>query len=90
MMRKLAGHFSAKKTIDAIHRSPYYWPLLGETIDEYIKKCAKCEKTKPPVKKNKAPLGGMMSTEPMERIAIDILGPLPESTKGNSIYCYCG
>jgi hypothetical protein len=38
---------------------------------------------KPKRQKNKAPSGSFLTGEPMERIAIDILGPLPLTKRGN-------
>ena len=38
---------------------------------------------KQPVHKNRAPLGQYLVGEPMERVALDITGPLPLSKIGN-------
>ena len=80
---KLAGHFSAKKTMNALERSPYYIPMLRSLTEQVIMKCGTCEKTKPVLKNNRAPMQTTSADRPMQRIAIDILGPLPESTEGN-------
>ena len=80
---KMAGHFGVDKTIRAIHQSPYYWPLLLQTVQKYVQTCITCQRTKPALKLNKAPLGGTMTTSPMERIAVDVLGPLPVTETGH-------
>ena len=80
---KLGGHFSPAKTLDALHRSPYYWPYLSISVDHHIRDCDVCQRSKPAVKTLKAPMGTVQVTQPMERVAIDILGPLPETDRGN-------
>ena len=80
---KLAGHFSFTKTIDAIYRSPYYIPMLRRKLSKFLKQCDICERTKPSTRNAKAPMKKCASDRPMQRIAIDVLGPLPETTKGN-------
>ena len=37
---------------------------------------------------NRAPLGTYISGEPMERIALDIFGPLPVTKQGNKYIFY--
>ena len=80
---KLAGHFSFKKNLDALHRSPYYVPRLRRELSQFLKRCETCEKTKPSTKSNKAPMKKCISDRPMQRVAIDVLGPLTETTNGN-------
>lgn len=80
---KMAGHFSVKKTIDAIHRSPYYLPGLQQKVTEVIDRCEVCEKTKPPTRIQKAPMKQCIAERPMQRVAIDILGPLTTTDNGN-------
>ena len=80
---KLAGHFSIKKTIDALQRSPYYIAGLQEKVAKLIHTCVVCERTKPTLQHNRAPMKTCIADRPMQRIAVDVLGPLPESTKGN-------
>ena len=80
---KLAGHFCSKKTIDAVQRSPYYIPQLRRIADKIVRQCEKCERTKPPLRHRRAPMKTAPADRPMQRVAIDILGPLPESKEGN-------
>ena len=87
---KLAGHFCAEKTEDAIHRSPYYIPVLRDQIQQIISQCETCERTKPVLRHNKAPMMSTVADRPLQRVAIDILGPLPESTQGNKFIVIIG
>jgi hypothetical protein len=50
---------------------------------EYRRKCDKCAARKPSKQKNRAPLGQYLAGDPMERVAVDILGPLPVTERGN-------
>ena len=80
---KLAGHFSFVKTLDAIYRSPYYFPMLRRKLSRFLRQCEVCEKTKPSTKTVRAPMKKCATERPMQRIAIDVLGPLPETEAGN-------
>ena len=46
--------------------------------------CADCAATKTPAPKNRAPLQSMKVGSPMQMVAVDIMGPFPESKSGNS------
>ena len=52
-------------------------------MDICIKTYDTCAAVKPPVKKPKAALGQMPGEAPLDHLAIDFVGPLPESKKGN-------
>ncbi|MCG7877680.1 MAG: RNase H-like domain-containing protein, partial [Candidatus Thiodiazotropha endolucinida] len=77
-----AGHLGTGKTLDKVRQS-FYWPALSEDVKQFIKSCDSCTARKLSRKKNKAPLGQYLVGEPMERVALDILGPLPLSKSGN-------
>ncbi|PIK61118.1 Retrovirus-related Pol polyprotein from transposon [Apostichopus japonicus] len=79
---KVAGHFKTKKTIDRV-RNNYYWSGYRNDIDKWCKKCDLCSARKGPNRKNKAGMQNYKSGEPMQRIAIDIIGPLPKTDRGN-------
>ena len=49
----------------------------------YVKTCAICSKNKKPQVKPKAELGSYHAGARMERVHLDIMGPLPESDRGN-------
>ena len=56
---------------------------MKDYIQDYCRQCDRCFARKPKRQKNKAPLGSYLVGEPMQRIAIDILGPLPLTKSGN-------
>lgn len=77
-----AGHLGVEKTLERIKTS-FYWSSMREYIQEYCRACDKCFARKPKRQTNRAPLGSYISGGPMERVALDILGPLPVTEKGN-------
>lgn len=56
----------------------------------YIVGCEKCQKRKDPNKTKKAPMQIVRSSFHMERIAIDILGELPTTERGNKYILVIG
>ncbi|CAG2237012.1 unnamed protein product [Mytilus edulis] len=70
-----AGHLGPDKMLSRIQQL-FYWPAMKSSITRYCKECDQCAARKS-LKRNKAPLGQYLVGEPMERVAIDILGPLP-------------
>ena len=79
---KVSGHLGIKKTLNKI-RQRYYWPGLQIDVKAYVSGCEICSKRKGPKQKIKAPMQITRSGFPMERIAVDILGELPTTEKGN-------
>ena len=81
---KTAGHLGIKKTLKKM-RQNYYWPGLQSDVRKYIAGCDHCSRRKNPVRTKRAPMGIYQSSYPMERIATDILGELPETKEGNKL-----
>ena len=77
-----AGHLGQKKTLEKLRRF-FIWHGITNSSEEYIKSCATCSLNKRPNVKPKAALGAYHAGFPMERVHIDILGPLPQSRNGN-------
>ena len=77
----LAGHMGKTKTAAQILQR-FYWPSVFRDVAEYCRTCAECQKA--PGKAARAPLVPLpIIDEPFERIAMDIVGPLPRSLSGN-------
>ncbi len=75
------GHLGAERTLEKV-RNHFYWTGLKNYVQNYCKRCDKCAARKHGQTK-KAPLRQYTVGSPMERLSIDILGPLPETTNGN-------
>lgn len=78
----LSGHFGVNKTSSKIKKK-YYWYQMDQDIRLYIRQCKQCNKDKDPRKKPKARLGLYLACYPMDRIAVDIMGPMPLTKGGN-------
>ncbi|MES9883153.1 MAG: RNase H-like domain-containing protein [Sedimenticola sp.] len=76
-----AGHLGTDKTLERI-RQNFYWPAMSATVKNYCQQCNRCAARKP-AKPTKAPLGSCQVGEPMEKVAVDLLGPLPVTNRGN-------
>ena len=78
----LSGHLGRKKTVEKILQR-YYWFQLREHVYRWIQRCDICAKNRLPTKKTRAPLGSMTVGATMDRWSTDIVGPLPETPRGN-------
>jgi len=76
------GHLGIRRTLQKI-RKEYYWVGLQKDVRLWCQRCEACAKRKSPGQKRRAPMQLISSGVPMERIAVDILGPLPKTGNGN-------
>lgn len=75
----IAGHPGIQRMFNRI-RATYYWKGMRSDIERFVKDCSLCKINKPLRKCNKAPMIiTSSSTKPFERLALDIVGPLPEA-----------
>ena len=78
----LGGHLAKKKTANRILRR-FYWPTIYRDVAEYCQSCQECQKCSSR-KSARAPLIPLpVIGEPFERMAMDIVGPLPRSRSGS-------
>ena len=77
-----AGHLGIKKTVARV-RERFYWLNSRKFVANYCKRCDEYSSHKGPQKKWKAPLKLYQVGSPMERVAVDVLGPLPKTNDGN-------
>ena len=71
-----AGHLGPQKTFGKV-RQRFYWFHYKEDIEHWCKVCDICASRKQPYRKAKAPMRQYNVGYPLERVAIDIMGPLP-------------
>ena len=78
-LHDLCGHLSVLKTTDNV-RKRFYW--FGRTADIalYCQICHMRGSRNGPIPRPRAPI---KTVYPLKRIQIDILGPLPETNRGN-------
>ena len=77
-----AGHLGRKKTSERLLRR-FFWYQMREDCDIWIERCDTCASVKKPPKKARAPLGEMLVGAPLDRVAMDTLGMLPETPRMN-------
>lgn len=86
---KIAGHFGRDRTLNTI-RNRFYWPGMTEDIKQWCLDCDICAQCKPGPGLGKSPLRQSRSCAPLERIGIDIVGPLPITQDGNEYIIVLG
>ncbi|PIK54590.1 hypothetical protein BSL78_08521 [Apostichopus japonicus] len=82
-----AGHLGVKKTMRRV-QSRFYWAGYHKDIERWCRQCEKCSSRKGPIKSHRARMQKYVVGAPMERVAMDILGPLPVTDTGNR-YILC-
>ena len=75
------AHLGRMKTLKKM-KTRFWRPGLTKEVHRYCSSCLTCAKCKPRPRP-KAPLHPIPSGNPMQRIHIDIVGPLPRSRRGN-------
>lgn len=79
----LLGHPGIQKTYDRL-RERYKIKRLFERIEEYVKHCDICQKNKlTRIRPKEEPVIPDTPKKPNDKIAMDILGPLPKTKRGN-------
>ncbi len=77
-----AGHFGRRKTLLRLKES-FYWPQRSKSVITWCKDCSVCARRKGPVRRQHGPMQRFSAGAPMERVGVDILGPLPVTERGN-------
>jgi len=79
---RTAGHFGQYKTLERL-KQVGIWYGMSQDCKLYISSCPICNKNKKSTKKARANLEQYHAGFPMERVHMDILGPLPVTPSGN-------
>ena len=77
-----SGHFGVART-QALVLARFYWPGWRKAVDRYVASCSPCQAAKGPMRRPKARLKRFGAGTPFQRIAMDFLGPLPSTSRGN-------
>ncbi|XP_076038439.1 uncharacterized protein LOC143023724 [Oratosquilla oratoria] len=80
----LAGHFSQRKTAMKI-ADKFFWPGMALDIRDFCRSCDICQRMSSKGRVRSVPLHPLpIITEPFNRVAIDLVGPLsPPSAEGH-------
>ena len=84
---RVSGHLGRKKTLEKV-RERYSWVGCAADVAQWCKTCLTCQQKGKPLKSQKAPQKLYNLAAPLERMSLDIMGPLPESNRGNR-YILC-
>ena len=76
------GHLGENKTLDKV-RQRFYWAKCSADVRDWCKRCEVCARKKGPGRRKRSPLQRYDVGCPMERIALDVMGPFPETDAGN-------
>ena len=79
---RTGGHLGKERTYKKL-RARFYWPNMHKQIADWCRFCKPCAATKTHHGRHKAELCKMLCGEPMDRIGIDHVGPLPRTPEGN-------
>ena len=85
----LVGTWVKKKTLARV-KERYYWPGHYNDVKNWYRTCPNCAARKSPPHKARAPLRHIVAGAPMQIVAVEILGPFPESQTGNSYVLVAG
>ncbi|GFV39395.1 retrovirus-related Pol polyprotein from transposon 412 [Trichonephila clavipes] len=76
------GHFGVMKTLHRV-RKRFFWGKVRADVEQWCKSCDACSARKGPKIRSRGKLHRYNVGAPFERIAFDILGPLPRTASGN-------
>lgn len=79
-----SGHLGSFKTFQKISET-YYWPKMKSDVVKYVRSCDTCQASKPNSQLRPGFMGRQKNVKyPFQLISVDLIGPLPRSTKGHT------
>jgi transposase InsO family protein len=79
----IIGHHGINRTIDKLKMQGHIWKSMRADVQQFVSSCPGCQKMRHIKRQINVPTYVVTRINPLERIAIDIVGPLPESDDGN-------
>ena len=86
---KTAGHLGTKRTRIRVAQR-FYWHGSMSDVGRWCQSCDMCASRQRPHKTPRAPMKKYNVGAPLERIAIDVMGPLPVTINGNKYIAVIG
>ena len=77
-----SGHLGHDKTLSRL-KQRFYWPGHFNDVHNWCRSCVNCNTRKLSAPARRAPMGTITAGYPMQIVATDLVGPLPESENGN-------
>lgn len=84
-----AAHFVVAETLAKVKQN-FHWYKMAEDVKLHVKCCSICNRFKSLNKKPKTSKQKYLVGHPMDRVGIDIIGPLPKSHKNNKYILVIG
>ena len=78
----LGAHLGGEKTYDRV-TTRFYWPGVKKAVEDYCRHCAECQLHSPKVTCRNPLIPLPIIDVPFRRLGMDILGPLPKSSRGH-------
>ncbi len=63
--------------------SRFYWPRMKKEVKNWVTCCQPCSMAKRGPRRQQAPLQQEINGAPFDRVAFDVIGPLPTTSQGN-------
>ena len=80
----VGGHLGRDRTYIRV-RSRAWWPGYKNDLARWVKSCRSCQLAKPGPGRGRLPLVQERAGAPFERVALDLVGPLPPSKGGKKV-----
>ena len=78
----IAGHVGGRRMY-ATMRQHFYWPLMASDTYNFVRQCDACAREQLATHRKASKLKLFPAKAPLESVAIDLLGPLPTTTRGH-------
>lgn len=78
----LGAHLGSEKTYERLTLR-FYWPGVKRAVEDYCQHCAECSLHSPKVTYRNPLIPLPIIDVPFKRIGMDIVGPLPKSSRGH-------
>ena len=78
----MAGHMGITRTKDRLLQR-YYWPGVFTDTANYCRSCEVCQKSNSKCPTRAKMVSMPLIEQPFQRIAMDVVGPLPRTQRGN-------
>ena len=78
----LGAHLGMDKTRDRV-LARFYWPGVKRDVEQYCQACPECQRVAPRATVRNPLIPMPIIETPFDRIALDIVGPLPKTSRGH-------
>ena len=78
----LGAHLGMEKTLELI-KARFYWPGVKKEVENYCRSCPECQQVAPKPQHRNPLIPLPIITVPFSRIAMDLVGPLPRTSRGH-------